>query len=37
MYDVITVGSATVDVFAKSRFSELIKIIDSNKETDRRA
>ena len=26
MYDVITLGSATVDVFAKTKFSELIKI-----------
>lgn len=34
MYDVITVGSSTVDVFAKTKFSELIKIIESNKETD---
>jgi len=34
MYDVITVGSSTVDVFAKTKFSELIKIIDSKKETD---
>ena len=34
MYDVITVGSATVDVFAKTRFSELIKIIDPKGETD---
>jgi len=34
MYDVITVGSATVDVFAKTRFSELIKIIDPQGETD---
>lgn len=34
MYDIITVGSSTVDVFAKTRFSELIKIIDSKKETD---
>jgi ribokinase len=29
MYDVITVGSATVDVFAKTEFSELIKIKSS--------
>lgn len=34
MYDVITVGSATIDVFAKTRFSELIKIIDTKGETD---
>src|SRR3989344_4411861 len=34
MYDVITVGSATVDVFAKTRFSELIKIIDPKGEKD---
>ncbi len=34
MYDVITVGSSTVDVFAKSKSSELIKIIDSKGETD---
>ena len=34
MYNVITVGSATVDVFAKTRFSELIKIIDPKGETD---
>lgn len=34
MYDVITVGSSTVDVFAKTKFSELIKIIDSKGETD---
>ena len=34
MYDVITVGSATVDVFARTRFSELIKIIDPKGETD---
>ncbi|MBW2989334.1 carbohydrate kinase family protein [Candidatus Woesearchaeota archaeon] len=26
MYDIITVGSSTVDVFAKTRFSELIKV-----------
>lgn len=26
MYDVITVGSSTVDVFAKTKFSEIIKI-----------
>ncbi len=34
MYDVITVGSATLDVFAKTAFSELIKIIDPKGETD---
>ena len=34
MYDVITVGSATVDVFAKTHFSELIKIIDTKGESD---
>ncbi len=34
MYDVITVGSSTVDVFAKTKFSELIKIMDSKGETD---
>ncbi len=34
MYDVITVGSATYDVFAKTQFSELIKIIDPKGETD---
>ena len=34
MYDIITVGSATVDVFAKTHFSELIKIIDPKGETD---
>jgi len=34
MYDVITVGSATVDVFAKTHFSELIKIIDPKGESD---
>lgn len=34
MYDVITVGSATVDVFARTKFSELIKIIDPKGETD---
>ncbi len=34
MYDVITVGSATLDVFAKTKFSELIKIIDPKGETD---
>jgi len=34
MYDVISVGSATLDVFAKTKFSELIKIMDSRGETD---
>src|SRR5437870_53989 len=34
MYDAITVGSATVDVFARTKFSELIKIIDPKGETD---
>ena len=34
MYDVITVGSNTVDVFAKTRFSELIKIFKPEGETD---
>jgi len=34
MYDVICVGSSTIDVFAKTKFSELIKIIDSKGETD---
>jgi len=34
MYVVITVGSSSVVVFAKSKFSELIKIIDSKGETD---
>ncbi len=34
MYDVITVGSSTVDVFAKTKFSELIKIMDGRKERD---
>ena len=34
MYDVITVGSATIDVFARTRFSELIKIIDPKGEKD---
>ncbi len=34
MYDVICVGSATVDVFAKTKFSELIKIMSNKKETD---
>ena len=34
MFDVITVGSATVDVFAKPHFSELIKIIKPKGEED---
>ena len=34
MYDVITAGSATIDVFARTKFSELIKIIDPKGETD---
>jgi len=34
MYDAITVGSATLDVFARTKFSELIKIIDPKSETD---
>lgn len=34
MYDVITVGSATIDVFAKTHFSEIIKIIDPKGQTD---
>ncbi len=34
MYDIITVGSATFDVFARTEFSELIKIIDPKGETD---
>src|SRR3989338_2397629 len=34
MYDVICVGSSTVDVFAKTKKSELIKIFDDEKETD---
>jgi ribokinase len=34
MYDVITVGSSTVDVFAKTKSSGLIKIMDSKGETD---
>jgi len=34
MYDVITIGSSTVDVFAKTKFSEVIKIMDSKGETD---
>jgi len=34
MYDVVTVGSSTVDVFARSKTSELIKMIDSKGEKD---
>ena len=34
MYDIITVGSSSVDVFAKTNFSELIKIYDKKGETD---
>jgi len=34
MYDIITVGSSTVDVFASTKCSELIKIINNDKETD---
>jgi len=34
MFDVITVGSATVDVFAKPHFSELIKVITPKGEED---
>lgn len=34
MYDVITVGSATFDVFARTEFSEIVKIIDPKGETD---
>lgn len=34
MYDIITVGSANLDVFARTRFSELIKVIDPKGETD---
>ncbi|MBL7054455.1 carbohydrate kinase family protein [Candidatus Woesearchaeota archaeon] len=34
MYDVICVGSSTVDVFAHTKFSELIKIIGPKGETD---
>lgn len=34
MYDVITVGSATVDVFAKTEYSELIKINDGKVQKD---
>lgn len=34
MYDIITVGSATVDVFAKTEKSELIKIFTQSSEQD---
>jgi len=34
MYDVITVGSSTVDVFARTKFSEIVKITDGKKETE---
>ena len=34
MFDVICLGSSTVDVFAKTRYSELIKIVDSKGEKD---
>ncbi|HLC96891.1 MAG TPA: carbohydrate kinase family protein [Candidatus Nanoarchaeia archaeon] len=34
MFDVITVGSATVDVFAQTKTSDLIKIFDARGETD---
>jgi ribokinase len=34
MYDIITVGSSTVDVFAQTKTSELIKIFDKKGETD---
>lgn len=34
MYDIITVGSSTVDVFARTKNPELIKIITSKGETD---
>lgn len=34
MYDIITIGSSTVDVFARTKFSELIKIKDSKGETN---
>lgn len=32
MFDVICVGSSTVDVFVKTKYSELIKIMDTKKE-----
>ena len=34
MFDVICVGSSTVDVFAKTKYSELIKIVDHKGEED---
>jgi ribokinase len=34
MYEVITVGSNTIDVFARTRFSELIKIMNPEGEID---
>ena len=34
MFDVICIGSATVDVFAKTNYSELIKIVDTKGEED---
>src|SRR3989338_8215460 len=34
MYDIITVGSATVDVFAHTDFSEVIKIKEPKGEID---
>jgi ribokinase len=34
MFDVICFGSSTVDVFAKTKYSELIKIMDNNKKTE---
>lgn len=34
MFDVICVGSSTVDVFAKTKYSELIKIMDNKGEED---
>ncbi len=34
MYDVITVGSATIDVFASTEFSEIIAIKEPKKETE---
>lgn len=34
MYDIITVGSSTIDVFARTKNPELIKIINGKEETD---
>ncbi len=34
MYDIITIGSSTVDVFARTKNPELIKIMTSKGETD---